>query len=167
MKHEEYEKLTEIEKACFNKFTASVHPVWSLFEYAVKHFPELEEKRIRELAKAADLEGYEKNIVLHYGGQFIYPYAVGTGRWAYKCMKHSIRIYNPCGVLVACLFNGIQSSATELEPGRIWYSYGDVDGLNFEYYSDQVRAVREAFDLLGYEAEQRGFMDWVYTKKAC
>lgn len=165
MKHEDYEKLTEVEKACYDKFAASVHPVWGLLEYAVKHFPELEEKQIRELAEAADPEGYREKPVLHYGGQFIYPYAAKCGRWAYKCMKHCIRIYAPSGKLVACLTNGMQASATELEPGRIWYSYGDVDGLDFEFYSDQVRAVREAFDLLGYEAVQRGFMDWVYTRK--
>lgn len=105
--------------------------------------------------------------IINYGGQTIYPRQKNGngGKWTYQCMKHAIRLYSPADKLVACLTNGIQASATELEPGRIWYSYGDVDGLSFEFYSDQTRAVRETFEALGYEAVQRGFMDWVYTRK--
>ena len=166
MENKEYEKMNELERSCFRFFRDRNGEAWSGLEYAIKRFSALSEKRIRELAELADPEGYNKKVIVNYGGQFLYPFSENAcGRWSYKCMKHAIRIYNPRGILVACLVNGIQSSATEIEPGRIWYSYGDVEGLDFEFYSDQLRAVREAFEALGYKAVQRGFMDWIYTRE--
>ena len=105
--------------------------------------------------------------IINYGGQTIYPRQKNGngGKWTYQCMKHAIRLYSPADKLVACLTNGVQASATELEPGRIWYSYGDVAGLSFGSFSEQYNAVREVFETLDYEGTYRGMMDWIYTRK--
>ena len=104
--------------------------------------------------------------IINYGGQVLYPWRKegNVGHWSYRCMNHAIRIYNASGKFVACLTNGLQANVTELD-GCAWYGYGDVSGLSFESYSEENRAVREVFEALGYEAVQRGFMDWIYTRK--
>ena len=105
--------------------------------------------------------------IINYGGQTIYPRQKNGngGKWTYQCMKHEIRIFNVEDNMVAVLVNGCQAKATKMENGKYWYSYGDVAGLSFGSFSEQYNAVREVFEALDYEAEYRGFMDWIYTRK--
>ena len=61
MEYKEYEKLTEVEKLCFRFFRDSIsRSTWAILGYAIKRFSELSEKRVHELARAADPEGYRR-----------------------------------------------------------------------------------------------------------